>query len=947
MDNEWLNNARKMTLSDLRNMQNQHQLSQMTHTQSYSNDMNPLEAFDNTSESWAHGIYNAPGNLARLVESLPDYSRAPGYYSEPIDEFMGANYLNEEFTPQSGWQQTVSGAGEAAADPTMLLGLPMAVVKGAPMVKNTLKGLAQEFGTGTPISRQGGMIGGPKAQNADLDALARAQSMKAEGLPADDIYTDTQWWLDHPDGVPRFEIDDSGAKFSSDRMTWGSVKDLEQGNQRTGAALNEILTHDELAKNYDGLFDYDPITNRQTTVSLVSGKKGGSFDGDYGIEMGIEPPYQIDNTMYPPYFTETQKETGLHELQHAIQSRENMARGGSPEMFGVKKARAHAIVQEANENLSRLAPMIDHAESIGDAATAKELNEEFAQWMGNKMNVIEEFNLDPNDAYRALSGEADARLVQDRMNMSMEERLANPFYQNYDVPLEDQIIRMDESGPSQMITWQGSPHKYDGNLDPTKIGTGEGAQAYGYGHYLAEAKDTGITYRDGLSRQEHIKHDGKQWNILKDDDDLYRVEEKTYRLSPDGAVSYEDWGHIGDTQYKTPEEAFSAVRSNYNLDEGYRLNPSEDGLEYGGTVINDGYLYKFDLDDNAIANMLDWDAPLSEQPESVRNALQQTGFLTNEGNGIGWMSNPYGDDIYHYLGAKKYADDLGFNVRDVFDSKASDYERGSSYLSELGIPGLKYYDGSSRSAGEGTRNFVVFPGNEHLVKPLERNGEALGDLSAFSSQRGAVGVKDLPMDEASRMERARGMGNTTTAYHGGYKDISSLNDNEIFWASEKPSLANEYAVSNPLIEGGENVIPVMVNKGKTVSFRHAEQRKPIREVMADALNQSDVPPTGREKELWEALENKFGDEPRSLYEFWYDSPELVEYFKGLGFDSIEVAEKANMKDATIGVLSPSNVRSKFAKFDPAKKDSANLLDSRLLPIPLGLLGTQYEDNESY
>ena len=48
---------------------------------------------------------------------------------------------------------------------------------------------------------------------------------------------------------------------------------------------------------------------------------------------------------------------------------------------------------------------------------------------------------DAYDSYRALAGEAEARLVQDRMNMSMDERLANPFYKNYDVPLEDQIVR--------------------------------------------------------------------------------------------------------------------------------------------------------------------------------------------------------------------------------------------------------------------------------------------------------------------------------------------------------------------------------------------------------------------------------------------------------------------------------------------------------------------------
>ena len=38
------------------------------------------------------------------------------------------------------------------------------------------------------------------------------------------------------------------------------------------------------------------------------------------------------------------------------------------------------------------------------------------------------------------------------------------------------------------IVWHGSPHKFD-TFDRSKIGTGEGAQAYGHGLYLAEAPD--------------------------------------------------------------------------------------------------------------------------------------------------------------------------------------------------------------------------------------------------------------------------------------------------------------------------------------------------------------------------------------------------------------------------------------------------------------------------
>jgi hypothetical protein len=47
----------------------------------------------------------------------------------------------------------------------------------------------------------------------------------------------------------------------------------------------------------------------------------------------------------------------------------------------------------------------------------------------------------------------------------------------------------------------------------------------------------------------------------------------------------------------------------------------------------------------------------------------------------------------------------------------------SKYFSEQGIPGVKYLDRASRAAGEGSRNFVVFPGHEDKINFLSRNGE--------------------------------------------------------------------------------------------------------------------------------------------------------------------------------------------------------------------------------
>lgn len=42
------------------------------------------------------------------------------------------------------------------------------------------------------------------------------------------------------------------------------------------------------------------------------------------------------------------------------------------------------------------------------------------------------------------------------------------------------------------------------------------------------------------------------------------------------------------------------------------------------------------------------------------------------------------------------------------------------FTDEAGIPGLRYLDRGSRSLGEGTRNYVIFPGAEDSIRILRK-----------------------------------------------------------------------------------------------------------------------------------------------------------------------------------------------------------------------------------
>jgi len=92
---------------------------------------------------------------------------------------------------------------------------------------------------------------------------------------------------------------------------------------------------------------------------------------------------------------------------------------------------------------------------------------------------------------------------------------------------------LDIGGGFGKIVYHGSPHKF-AKFDKAKIGTGEGAQAYGKGAaYLAEAPEVADQYRINLSYDpSQMKIGGKQINAyydalvrkadrMKDPGDLY------------------------------------------------------------------------------------------------------------------------------------------------------------------------------------------------------------------------------------------------------------------------------------------------------------------------------------------------------------------------------------------------------------------------------------------
>jgi hypothetical protein len=258
------------------------------------------------------------------------------------------------------------------------------------------------------------------------------------------------------------------------------------------------------------------------------------------------------------------------------------------------------------------------------------------------------------------------------------------------------------AAPPGFTAYHGSPYQFD-QFDISKIGTGEGAQAYGHGLYFAGNEDVARGYRDQLSSDTLRTPDGQIFDPQSQLQHLnVRVAARNNGEDLDATIA-----RAQQLLPKASEQTAPMLQHDIGVLQGFK--------DAGGVSRNPGSMYQVQL--NADPNqLLDWDKPFAEQSPNVQQAIRD--LWTDKGGSLEGRTNPpfvasssgdRGDSIHAAIattyGAAGDADPQG---------------AAAAALASKGVPGIKYLDQGSRGAGTGTSNYVMF--NDKMIDILKRYG---------------------------------------------------------------------------------------------------------------------------------------------------------------------------------------------------------------------------------
>lgn len=240
-----------------------------------------------------------------------------------------------------------------------------------------------------------------------MDNLSVAKDMEKNKKKAKAIKAATGWERG-ADGKWRYEMPDAKIKDTMDVGGGHIVKRYEDDMLWNGGKLSKVIDAPELFKAYPQLKDV-----RIDTDAIMNDMPS---NGEYNAKTNTITIH-ADELKYMNSILN-------HEIQHVIQSIEGFDRGGSPRL----------VRGEIKKRLAEVTKQIRQLRAEGKEDEAKAIVEK-NRGLYNAYQANDDYN-----SYKSLAGEVEARNVQERMNMSPEERRRTLAESTEDVARKDQIF---------------------------------------------------------------------------------------------------------------------------------------------------------------------------------------------------------------------------------------------------------------------------------------------------------------------------------------------------------------------------------------------------------------------------------------------------------------------------------------------------------------------------
>jgi hypothetical protein len=270
----------------------------------------------------------------------------------------------------------------------------------------------------------------------------------------------------------------------------------------------------------------------------------------------------------------------------------------------------------------------------------------------------------------------------------------------------------------------------------------------------------------------------------------------------------------------------------------------------------------------------------------------------------------------------------------ILDHAGKNLDRSGDYMKKVTAQGLDRLQMSDPEM-QGPRLPYITDEENEFYQNAGMAGPTMGVLKVAKGVKGAKKAADaaLDMSEKARMKRAKSMGFDTskTYYHGTKSEIvgdgfdqSKIKQGGAFFFSEDPEFAGKFASGTwndklaDYEDKGANVLPVHLKAQKTFDPDNSSHMAQIKEAVRPVYEKRwahITDPDEKAKMIQVSMNSLDGSYPSLERSYVLDA------IKNAGFDSYQVYENGRKNTA---VFDPTQIRSKFAAFDPKKKKSGNL-----------------------